>query len=199
MDKVSSGRDGFGGRLARFYRRSEGARGLTLLSPTMLVLFAALAAPLALLALYSFCSQNGYALDTHLSLGQYTQSFGRASYRALLYRSLAISSLVTLITVALAYPIAYFVAFRVGRAKFVWLILLTIPFWTSYLLRVFSWKLILGYNGVINSGLMSLGLVRQPLEFLLYNPTAVVVTLAHAWAPFAILRIYVSLGKIERA
>ena len=64
---------------------------------------------------------------------------------------------------------AYFVAFRVERSKFVWLILLTIPFWTSYLLRVFAWKVILGYNGVINSGLMALGLIHQPLEFLLYN------------------------------
>jgi spermidine/putrescine transport system permease protein len=104
-----------------------------------------------------------------------------------------------LITVLLAYPMAYFVAFRVEKSKFVWLILLTIPFWTSYLLRVFAWKLILGYNGVINSGLMSLGIIHQPLEFLLYNPTAVVVTLAHAWAPFAILPIYVSLEKIDRS
>ena len=66
-------------------------------------------------------------------------------------------------------------------------------------MRVFAWKLILGYNGVINSGLMSLGLIRQPLEFLLYNPVAVVVTLAHAWAAFAILPIYVSLEKIDRS
>ncbi len=107
--------------------------------------------------------------------------------------------MVTLITVLLAYPMAYFVAFRAERSKFVWLILLTIPFWTSYLLRVFAWKLILGYNGVINSGLMSLGVIHHPLEFLLYNPTAVVVTLAHAWAAFAILPIYVSLEKIDRS
>jgi len=186
-------------KLARFYRRSEGARGLALMSPTMLVMLAALAAPLVLLALYSFWSQNGYALDTHFTLAQYQVSLGRAGYRALFLRSLAISSLVTVITVLLAYPMAYFVAFRVDKSKFVWLILLTIPFWTSYLLRVFAWKVILGYNGVINSGLMSLGLIRQPLEFLLYNPTAVVVTLAHAWAPFAILPIYVSLEKIDRS
>ena len=186
-------------KLARFYRRSEGARGLALMSPTMLVMLAALAAPLVLLALYSFWSQNGYALDTHFTLAQYQVSLGRAGYRALFLRSLAISSLVTVITVLLAYPMAYFVAFRVDKSKFVWLILLTIPFWTSYLLRVFSCKVILGYNGVINSGLMSLGLIRQPLEFLLYNPTAVVVTLAHAWAPFAILPIYVSLEKIDRS
>jgi len=186
-------------KLARFYRHSEGARGFALMSPTMLVMLAALAAPLALLALYSFWSQNGYALDTHFSLAQYRASLGRAGYRALFLRSLEISSLVTAITVLLAYPMAYFVAFRVEKSKFVWLVLLTIPFWTSYLLRVFAWKVILGYNGVVNSGLMSLGLIHQPLEFLLYNPTAVVVALAHAWAPFAILPIYVSLEKIDRS
>jgi spermidine/putrescine transport system permease protein len=186
-------------RLAHIYRRSEAARGLLLLSPTMLVMVAALAAPMALLALYSFWSQEGYALDTHLTLTQYATSLGRANYRELFYRSLGISGLVTVITVLLAYPMAYFVAFRAGRSKFLWLILLTIPFWTSYLLRVFAWKLILGYNGVINSGLMKLGLIHQPLEFLLYNPTAVVVTLAHAWAAFAILPIYVSLEKIDRS
>ncbi|HEY0302473.1 MAG TPA: ABC transporter permease, partial [Rhizomicrobium sp.] len=170
-----------------------------LLSPTMLIMVAALAAPMALLALYSFWTQDGYGLNTTPTLAQYATSLGRPTYRALFYRSIEISSLVTLITVLLAYPMAYFVAFRVEKAKFIWLILLTIPFWTSYLLRVFAWKLILGYNGVINSGLLSLGLIRQPLEFLLYNPTAVVVTLAHAWAAFAILPIYVSLEKIDRS
>ena len=57
------------------------------------------------------------------------------------------------------------------------------PFWTSYLLRVFAWKVILGFNGVINSGLISASaVINEPLEFLLYNPTAVIITLAHAWA-----------------
>jgi spermidine/putrescine transport system permease protein len=190
---------GVAAALGRFYRRSEGARGFLLLSPTLLIMLAALAAPLALLALYSFWSQDGYAVDTRLTLAQYATSFGRETYRALFYRSIEISAAVTAITVLLAYPMAYFVAFHVEKTKFVWLVLLTIPFWTSYLLRVFAWKVILGYNGVVNSGLMSLGLIHQPLEFLLYNPTAVVVTLAHAWAPFAILPIYVSLEKIDRS
>jgi spermidine/putrescine transport system permease protein len=190
---------GIAARLGRSIRQSDGARGLILLSPTMAIMLAALAAPMALLALYSFWSQDGYALDQRFTLAQYATALGRGTYRALFYRSIEISAVVTLITVALAYPMAYFVAFRVEKAKFVWLILLTIPFWTSYLLRVFAWKLILGYNGVINSGLMSLGLIRQPLEFLLYNPTAVIVTLAHAWAAFAILPIYVSLEKIDRS
>jgi spermidine/putrescine transport system permease protein len=180
------------------FRRSDAARGYALLSPVMIVMVAALAAPMVLLALYSFWTQNGLALDTHFTLGRYSDAFSRETYRALFYRSLAISGIVTIVTVALAYPMAYFVAFRVERSKFLWLVLLTIPFWTSYLLRVFAWKIILGYNGVINSGLTDLGLIKQPLEFLLYNPFAVVVTLAHAWAAFAILPIYVSLEKIDR-
>ncbi|MBV9992819.1 MAG: ABC transporter permease [Alphaproteobacteria bacterium] len=185
--------------ITAFLRRSEPARGVALLTPTMVVMGTALAAPLVLLALYSFWSQYGLTLDTSFTLDQYTHAFGRVSYRSLFYRSLAISSIVTLVTVVLAYPMAYFVAFKVEKSKFIWLILLTIPFWTSYLLRVFAWKVILGYNGVINSGLMKLGLIHEPLQFLLYNPTAVVVTLAHAWAAFAILPIYVSLEKIDRS
>jgi spermidine/putrescine transport system permease protein len=199
MAAVESVRGGMAAQLAHFYRRSQGARGFALLSPTMLIMLAAMAAPMALLALYSFWTQEGYALNTSPTLAQYATSLGRATYRALFYRSIEISSIVTLITVLLAYPMAYFVAFRVRRAKFVWLLLLTIPFWTSYLLRVFAWKVILGYNGVINSALIGLGLISQPLEFLLYNPTAVVVTMAHAYAAFAILPIYVSLEKIDRS
>jgi spermidine/putrescine transport system permease protein len=187
------------GRFARWFRRSEAARGYALLSPTLLIMLAALAAPMILLALYSFWREDGYVVDTSFTLSQYATAFARPTYRALFYRSLAISSVVTLITVLLAYPMAYFIAFRVERSKFVWLILITIPFWTSYLLRVFAWKIILGYNGVINSGLLKLGLISAPLEFLLYNPFAVVVTLAHAWAAFAILPIYVSLEKIDRS
>jgi spermidine/putrescine transport system permease protein len=153
-----------------------------------------LVAPLALLLLTSLRSQSGEGW----TLAQYGAVFGRSSYRILFLRSLAISGAVTIVTLALAYPVAYYVAFH-ARRKFIWLVALTIPFWTSYLLRVFAWKIILGFNGLINSGLMRLHLIDQPLSFLLYNPFAVVVTLAHAWAAFAILPIYVSLEKIDRS
>ena len=180
-------------------QRSESLRHYTLLSPSILLLAFALTAPLLLLLLYSFWAQDGLELRRELTLKQYERVLSEPFYRDLFLRSVGISALVTLLTVALAYPMAYFVAFKVKRRKFVWLVLLSIPFWTSYLLRVFAWKVILGFNGVINSGLMSLGLIAQPLEFLLYNPTAVVLTLAHAYAAFAILPIYVSLEKIDRS
>jgi spermidine/putrescine transport system permease protein len=80
-----------------------------------------------------------------------------------------------------------------------WIILITIPFWTSYLLRIFAWKIILGYTGVINSGLIGMGAIEEPLTFILYNPTAVIIALTHAWLAFAVLPIYVSLEKIDRS
>ncbi len=83
--------------------------------------------------------------------------------------------------------------------KALWIFLITIPFWTSYLIRVFLWKVILGHNGVINSTLTSLGIIDEPLGFLLFNVQAMVITLAHAYAPFAILPIYVALEKIDRS
>ena len=172
--------------------------GYTLLAPTLVVMGLALAAPLLLMAITSLKSQSGITFSQGWTLAQYGEVLGRTSYRILLARSVLISATVTLVTVALAYPMAYFVAFH-ARHKFLWLVALTIPFWTSYLLRVFAWKIILGFNGVINSGLLRLHLIDQPLSFLLYNPFAVVVTLAHAWAAFAILPIYVSLEKIDRS
>ena len=196
---AAEGDDRRPGGLARLFQRSESLRQYTLLSPSLLLLAFALTAPLGLLLLYSFWTQNGLELRRELTLDQYETVLSQPFYRDLFLRSVSISALVTLVTVALAYPMAYFLAFKVTRNKFAWLVLLSIPFWTSYLLRVFAWKVILGFNGVINSGLMSSGLISQPLEFLLYNPTAVVMTLAHTYAAFAILPIYVSLEKIDRS
>jgi len=172
--------------------------GYGILAPTLVVMGLALAAPLLLMAVTSLKSQSGITFGGGWTLDQYGAVLGRAGYRLLFARSIAISAIVTLVTVALAYPMAYFVAFP-ARHKFIWLVALTIPFWTSYLLRVFAWKIILGYGGVINSALLRLHLIDQPLSVLLYNPFAVVVTLAHAWAAFAILPIYASLEKIDRS
>jgi spermidine/putrescine transport system permease protein len=179
--------------------RSEALSGYTLLSPTLLLLILIMALPIGLLVTFSFWTQNYLDIDKTFTLANYFKFFDRSVFPELLGKSILISATVTLVTVLLAYPMAYFIAFRVTKHKLIWLILITVPFWTSYLLRVFAWKIILGYNGVINSGLMELGLIAEPLVFLLYNPFAVVLTLAHAWAAFAILPIYVSLEKIDRS
>ncbi len=188
-----------GGRLHAMFLRSEALRGYTLLSPTLIVMAFAMGAPFAIMVVMSFWTQHAFEFDTTFSLANYDEAISGPVYEALLIRSLVIAGACSFATVLLSYPMAYYVAFHVHRHKLVWIILMTLPFWTSYLLRVFAWKIILGYNGVINSGLIGLGLIDQPLEFLLYSPTAVVITLTHAWAAFAILPIYVSLEKIDRS
>ena len=181
------------------YLSSEQLRGFTLLSPTLAIMVLFLALPLGIILIYSFWTKGGGGLEPSFVFASYENFFNHPAYPLVLGKSVLISFCVTIAAVGLAYPMAYFVAFRVEQAKILWLILITIPFWTSYLLRVFAWKVILGYNGVINSGLTSIGVIDKPLEFLLYNPIAVVITLTHAWAAFAILPIYVSLAKIDRS
>ncbi|MCB2110887.1 MAG: ABC transporter permease [Defluviimonas sp.] len=178
-------------------------------------MIAMLALPVAALVLLSFWTQNGFELDRTPTLANYaslvtpsaepTIWFGIPFYLSypvpaiLMIKSIIMSLTATVAVILLAYPMAYFLAFRVTRNKAMWIILITIPFWTSYLLRVFAWKIVLGFNGAINSGLKAIGIIDKPLEFLLYNPGAVTLTLAHSWVAFAILPIYVSLEKIDRS
>jgi spermidine/putrescine transport system permease protein len=184
----------------RGWLRGEAGQGFVLVSPTFLYALLLLAAPLLTVITISFWTQNYLEFDRTLTFKNYVEAWTDPLYRVLMLRSLAISGLVTVATVVLAFPIAYYVSFHVPqRRKPMWMFLITIPFWTSYLLRVFLWKVILGYAGVLNSGLLWLGLIEQPLTFLLYNANAVVLTLAHAWAPFAILPIFVALEKIDRS
>lgn len=170
--------------------------GYLLSAPATLYVGFLVAAPLLILLTYSFWTQTYVTVDRTFTLQNYREALSDPLVRHLLVRSVLIAGAVTLVTVALAYPIAYFIALK-AQKKTIWLLLITIPFWSSYLLRVFAWKLILGFNGVLNSALLAVGIIDEPLTFLLYNEFAVVLTLAHAWAPFAILPIYVSLQKID--
>lgn len=175
--------------------RSEKANGLLLISPPLIYVILLLAAPLLMVVLYSLSLEGG-----GYGLGNYVAVWTDRINQLLMLRSLTVSLSVTVVTVILAYPVAYFVSFHVKPdKKALWLFLITIPFWTSYLIRVFLWKVILGFNGVINSGLMSLGIIDAPLQAINYNVQALVITLAHAYAPFAILPIFVALEKIDRS
>lgn len=167
-------------------------------TPGVLLVVTALLVPLALLLLVSFLSAAGGESEPAFTLANYEKMLERPGYARIIGRSISIAAVVTLVTILLAYPLAYFLAFDVTRGKLFWLILITLPFWTSYLLRVFAWKVILGWNGVVNSGLLATGLIDEPFGFLLYNPASVVITLSHAWATFAIIPIYLSLEKIDR-
>ena len=186
-------------RARAYFLKNEWLRGYTLLSPTLLLMICLLALPIFTLIQYSFWSQTYVNIDETLTLKNYSTFFDKWLYGKLLWRSIKMSSTVTLLTILMAYPVAYFLAFRVKKNLMMWLVLINIPFVTSYLLRVIAWKVMLGNNGIINSTLIDLGFIQAPLEYLLYSRFAVVLTLTHAWAAFAILPIYVSLQKIDRS
>jgi spermidine/putrescine transport system permease protein len=131
------------------------------------------------------------------TLKQYGAIFAIGSYWRLLAISIGMAFFVALAAVALAYPVAYFLVFRAGRAATFCLVLLMIPFWTSFLLRVMSWKFLLGSEGVINSFLAYLNVIAEPLSGLLYSRNAVVLTLIYVWIPFAALPICAGLQRIE--
>lgn len=182
-----------------YFLRHEWLRGYSLLSPTLIVMICALAVPIFTLVVYSFWTQDYVYIDKTATLNNYRMFFDKGMYGSLLLRSIRMSATVTLATILLAYPVAYFLAFRIRKNIMTWLILINLPFWTSYLLRVLAWKIMLGNNGVINATLLGLDMIQGPLEFLLYSRFAVVMTLVHAWAAFAILPIYLSLSKIDRS
>ena len=182
------------------WRKSESAQGLFLISPTLGFALLLLAVPLIMVVALSFWTQDYLTLDRTFTMANYQAAWTEPMYQYLMARSLKISIFVTASTVFLAYPVAYFISFYVApKRKAMWIFLITIPFWTSYLMRIFLWKVILGYNGVINGSLTGLGIINEPLSFILYNQNAVVLTLAHAWIPFAILPIFVALERVDRS
>ena len=179
--------------------KPETKKGWRLLSAPFIFSILLLAAPITMMFLLSFWTQDYLVLDRNFTLNNYIEAATQPVYQLLFTRSLLISLTATFFTVLLAFPMAYFISFHGGNRKALWLFLITIPFWTSYLIRMFLWKVILGYNGVLNSLLLWLDMITEPVTFLLYNANAVVIALTHGWAPFAILPIFVSLEKIDRS
>jgi spermidine/putrescine transport system permease protein len=167
--------------------------------PTALALLLFLIAPLLLTLSMSFHEELTRDILGPFAptLEHYQQAISVPSYWQVLWTSAVMAFVVAVVATGVAYPLAYFLAFRAGNRAGLYLILLLVPFWTSYLLRVMAWKLLLGSNGVINSVLLGLGLIDQPLTALLYTRSTVVVTLIYVWIPFAALPILAVLGRID--
>jgi spermidine/putrescine transport system permease protein len=177
---------------------SEARAGLKLISPTAIYVLLLLAVPLATVLAYSVLTGGRGTVSLPLTLENYGELFAKPVYGYIMLRSLLVALAVTFITVLLAYPVAYYVSFHVKpERKSLWLFLITIPFWTSYIIRVSLWFTILGFGGVIDSALGSVGL--PPVNIASYPVTAIIIVLAHAYAPFAVLPIFVSLEKVDRS
>ena len=169
--------------------------------PPLFWLTAFLVLPVLVMAVFSFRpDMRGELFQAWApTINQYASIAAVGSY----WRLLGISALTALgigiSAVVLAYPLAYFLAFHAGTRIGFYLVLLLIPFWTSYLLRIMAWKILLGTEGVLNSFLIYSGWIQEPLTALLYNRSAVFLTLLYVWIPFAALPILAALQRIDPA
>jgi spermidine/putrescine transport system permease protein len=179
--------------------RLSGAFRVALTAPGAAVTLLLIVFALALLLILAFRVNDSSLFGAGITLGNFVTVATDPLYGLVILRSLVIAGLVTLATVVTAYPVAYYLSFHAGARRPLILFLVTLPFWTSYLLRVFAWKIVLAYNGVLNSALILSGIWSTPSTALLNTPAAVVLTLAHAYAPFAILPILVSLDTVPRS
>jgi ABC-type spermidine/putrescine transport system permease subunit I len=184
---------------ARGPTRAGGRPGtlLTMLPalPVMAWVLLFIVAPMAIMAVFSFWRYHDFDLEPIWNLDNYRAVFQQPVYTRVMVRTLEIAVFVTIGCVLLAYPFAYFLARKVRRWRGVLIVLVMIPFWTSFLIRTYAWMSILAANGVVNSVLRGLGLIEAPIQ-LLYTMGAVIMAGIYLYLPFAVLSIYTSLEKL---
>ena len=167
--------------------------------PPLLWVTIFLLVPYAILFCYSFWSVSSAQVILHnWNLQNYLQLVHNPIYLQVLFRSMRIAASVTVLALLLGYPLAYYLSFHAAKRKDLLYQLVIIPLWASYLVRGYAWKTILGSDGVLNGFLQYLHITHRPVEFFLYSPFAVIITLTHIYTPFTLLPIYASLEHIPR-
>jgi spermidine/putrescine transport system permease protein len=162
-----------------------------------LILF--FAAPLGTFFLYSFLSNSLYEVSRPWTLGAYSDALTTEVNRTLGVNSLVVGLAAAAGTVVIGLPIAYWLRFAAGRWQVLVLFLITATLFASYLVRIFAWQSILGGNGLLNSGLRRLGVIDEPLGFLLYNKFSVTVALVHIFLPYVVLVLYAGFRPVSPA
>ncbi len=168
--------------------------------PAVLYVALALLVPLVVLVIYSFwASSNGFIIH-RLTLGNYERVFSQGIYLKLLLRTFWFVGLAAVLTVLLTLPFAHFVATKVPpRRRVYWVLVAMIPFFTSYLIRVFAWMNFYGDNGLINSALMQIHLTSQPLGFLSFTRWDVLITFVYLLFPLSFLSSYIAIERVNPA
>ncbi len=189
------------GPLSRAMARLRGhtfAVANLLMAPTMLWLVLFLMLPLCVILVYSFGSRGTYGdVVLGFSFDNYLRAFN-PTWLPIILRSFGYAAIATVLTLALGYPLAYFIAVYGGRRKNIYLIMVLLPFWTSYLIRTYSWIVILRSQGVINTTLQWLQIIDEPLN-LLNTPFSVILGLTYGFLPFMTLPLYSSLEKLDKS
>jgi spermidine/putrescine transport system permease protein len=166
--------------------------------PITLWLLALVIGPLAFTFVMSFYSTDGMLIIPGFSLKNYGRFFTDPIFSSILLKSMVIALIIAVLAILTAYPLAYLVSFRMRRGKQLLFMLSVIPLWVSYLVRIIAWRTILGNKGVLNSFLLAVGVIREPLSFLLYNRFAIAITLTYICIPFVFIPVYTALEKIPR-
>lgn len=167
------------------------------LLPTRLCLALLLGAPLAIVAAYSLLTRGPYG---GVALPWTAENYARfvdPLYGAVLLRSLLMASAATALCLLLGFPLALFLS-RAQKRRGLYLFLVVLPFWSSFLVRTYAWIFLLRDTGLVNTALMRIGAIRQPLP-LLYNDGAVLLGLVYGYLPFMVLPLYATLERLDRA
>jgi spermidine/putrescine transport system permease protein len=186
-------------QVLHFFRHRPRLRTASLLAGSLIWLVGFFLVPIFYLLAVSFAARSPYGtIAWILGLRNYARAF-QPLYLEIYWRSVWMALLSTLLCAGLGYPVAYTIALRVSaRWKSALLLLVVIPFWTSFLIRTYAWMVILRTEGVINNVLLGLHLTHEPLR-LLYTPLAVFIGLIYGELPFMILPLYAVLQKIDPA
>lgn len=152
--------------------------------------------PMATIVLLSFWRVVDYDIVADFTLANYQKLF-RPLYLDVFWRTIKVSLLVTVISLLIGYPVAYYLARKTKRFRVTLLVLVILPLWTSYLVRTYAWMLILGTKGAVNQGLQAVGLTSEPISWLLYSDFAVTLALVHIYVPYLILPLYSVLEKLD--
>jgi ABC-type spermidine/putrescine transport system permease subunit I len=180
-------------------RRSALPTGLyTLLLPPLLWMTLLYFVPIALLISYSVWRLEAFDIVKEFSLTNFKTIFTNAAYRTVIGRTVLTALTVTLLDIVIALPLGYWIGRYGGRYRTLLTLLVILPLWSSYLVRVFAWKIILGYNGVLNSALILLGVLQQPSQMFLYNQFSTLLTFVHVWLPFMILPIITAFERLPK-
>ncbi|WP_305969567.1 MULTISPECIES: ABC transporter permease [unclassified Mameliella] len=167
-----------------------------LLAPAISAVTLLLLVPLIFIVVYSFWLRTATGADqVGFYLDNWREALTDRFYRDILFSTLRIAAITTIVCALMGYPAAYFIARSRGN-KVLLLLLLMLPFWISYIIRTMSWINILGVSGALNTLLMSVGIITEPLN-MLYNETTVILGLVHFLLPFMVLNVFVSLDGID--
>lgn len=178
------------------FRRNTNLQVGGMLFPAAFWLIVFFLAPLAIMLVYSFAQRGTYGgIEFTWNIRQYIRFFDPL-YIQIFLRSTWIAVLTTVVCLLVGYPFAFFVAQQPRRYRNALLLLIVVPFWTNFLIRTYAWILILRTEGLINTALLSIGVINEPLT-LLYTEFAVVLGLIYGYLPFMILPLYASIEKLD--